>query len=199
MLRIAVTGGLACGKSVVGRYLAEADLAVCDADDMAHDLIARGRRAYEEIVAVFGRDILGNDGEIDRRRLGARVFSNPAELEILNRIVHPDVKKRWVKWLESRRKDGCRAAAVIVPLLYEAGEGAGWDAVVCVAASENTQIQRLLERGLSRQDIEQRIGAQMPIAEKVKLADYVIVNEGTMDLLKRQVEIVVENIMEKEK
>ena len=197
MFRIAVTGGLACGKSTVGEYLSKAGLAVCDADELAHRLMVPGESVFEEIVQFFGGDILSDEGEIDRQRLGARVFSNPKELEVLNRIVHPEVKKAWGNWLDCRLKDGCRAAVALVPLLCEAGEAKGWDAVVCVCASRKTQIQRLAGRGLSLDDINRRIAAQMPLAKKAELADYVIMNDESKDLLRQQTMIVLNNVMEK--
>ena len=199
MVKIAITGGLACGKSTVGEYLSEAGAVVCDADNLAHELMTSGKRVFEEIVGFFGKDILGVDGEIDRQRLGQRVFSNPRELNVLNSIVHPEVKKGWIKWLECSLRTGCRAAAVIVPLLYESGEDKGWDAVVCVYASEALQVQRLAKRGLSLDDIKRRIAAQMSVSEKVKLADYVIMNDGTKDLLRQQAGIILENVRENEK
>lgn len=199
MLRIAITGGIACGKSLVGAYISEEGVAVCDADELAHGLMVSGSHVFKAILDLFGPDILGNDGEIDRRRLGSRVFSNHAELTALNAVVHPWVKKAWLAWLENVRTSGGRAAAVIIPLLYEVGEGSGWNAVVCVSASEKVQLERLADRGLSFGDRRKRLGAQMLVSEKMKMADYVIVNNGTKDLLKQQVRIVIEHVMEKKK
>jgi dephospho-CoA kinase len=194
MLKLAVTGGIACGKSTVGECLRDLGASVCDADDLAHKLMIPGENVFTEVVKFFGVDVVGRDGEIDRRRLGARVFSNSNELAVLNGI-----KKAWVRWLECKIGEGVRVAVVIVPLLYEVREDAGWDDVVCVWLTEKTQIERLSERGLSLDDIKARISAQMPLAEKAKLADYVIMNTGTRDLLKQQVKMVFRNIMKKDK
>lgn len=199
MLRIAITGGLACGKSTVGDCLSKAGMAVRDADDIAHELMARGSVVFEEVVRVFNRDILGSNGEIDRHRLGTKVFSNSRELQALNQIIHPEVKRSWIAWLEGRSIEGCRCAGVIVPLLYEIGESKGWDAVVCVYASERTQVQRLIGRGFLLDEIEKRLVSQMSISDKVRLADYVIINDGTVNLLRQQVKMVFENIMKKGK
>jgi dephospho-CoA kinase len=199
MLRLSITGGIACGKSAVGDFMSEAGLAVCDADDLVHSLTLRGKDVFGDIVRLFGTGVIGDNGEIDRRLLGTRVFSNPGELAALNAIVHPEVKKAWLGWLAEESSRGVKAAAVIVPLLYEVGEGLGWDAVVCVSASEKIQVQRLLKRGLCADEVELRMAAQMPLQEKVRRSDFVIVNDGPRELLGQQVRMVIEHIMEKEK
>ncbi|MDD4871015.1 MAG: dephospho-CoA kinase [Kiritimatiellae bacterium] len=199
MLKIAITGGIACGKSLVGSYFAEKGFAVCDADDLAHGLMVSGSDVFGRLVGLFGQKILGNDGEIDRQRLGAMVFSNQEKLSLLNAAVHPDVKGLWNDWLRQKFEANCKAAVVIVPLLYETGEGRGWDAVVCVGASDATQAQRLRGRGLSDSDISRRIHVLLPVAEKMRLADYVILNDGRKSLLKQQTEIVIKHVIEKGK
>jgi dephospho-CoA kinase len=195
MFKIAVTGGIACGKSLVGRFLADAGVAVRDADEMAHELMAPGQAVARQVVEVFGPDILDGDGRIDRRRLGNRVFSAPEDLKRLNAIVHPAVKRVWQEWLAGQ-PDTREAAAVIVPLLYEAGEGEGWDAVVCVVASEAVQMERLAGRGLSEGESRKRLAAQMPVSRKAVQADYVIVNNGTETVLNEQTRRVLRCIME---
>lgn len=199
MLKIAITGGLACGKSTVGRYLAGKGVPVCDTDDLAHALMACGCGVFEEILKAFGREVLDNSGEIDRRRLGTRVFSDKKDLAVLNSIVHPGVKKAWNVWLKERRNSGFRCAGVIVPLLYEIGEGSGWDAVIAVCASETVQVSRLLDRGLTAKEIKMRLASQMPVSEKMRLAEYVIINDGPENLLRQQFEMVIEHVMENEK
>lgn len=195
MERIAVTGGIACGKSVVGSFLAVEGIAVCEADSLAHELMGSAHPAYAEIVKAFGEKILGNDGAIDREALGKLVFSNKKDLAKLNAIVHPRVKKAWEQWLKDMEER--HAAAVIVPLLYEANEGRGWDAVICVSASEPVQLRRLVARGLSEHDARKRIAAQMAMDRKASFADYVINNVGGKDLLKKQTVRVLRSIMEK--
>jgi len=198
MVKIAVTGGIACGKSLVGSFFSDMGLAVCDADGLAHTVMVSGSMVYRKVVDFFGDGILDDDTQIDRKKLAARVFSNPGELAVLNAIVHPEVKRAWLDWLDRTTESGFKWGVVIVPLLYEAGEGRGWDAVVCVSASEKVQLQRLAERGLSVADARKRISAQMSLSEKMRFADYVIVNNGTKDLLKQQMAMVVGHIMEKE-
>src|SRR3989339_454478 len=125
MLKIAITGGLACGKSTVGKYLLGKGVPVCDTDDLAHMVMARGGGVFEEIVRVFTMDILNAAGEIDRRRLGKIVFSDKKAMAALNSIVHPEVKKAWNVWLLEQLNGGSICAGVIVPLLYEIAEGVG--------------------------------------------------------------------------
>jgi dephospho-CoA kinase len=196
MVRIAVTGGIACGKSLVGRFLSDEGIPVCEADELAHDQMKPGSRSFLEIVRLFGKGILGREGSIDRQRFGRRVFSKPLELARLNAIVHPHVKRAWSRWLAKRSRDS-RVAAVIVPLLYEVGAGKGWDAVICVAAWEDIQIRRLKDRGLSEADARKRMRAQMETDRKTELADFVVMNNGTEEMLREQTRRVMRSILEK--
>lgn len=195
MIAIAVTGGIACGKSLVGRILAGNGFEVCEADDLAHGLLEPGLPVYRRVVDCFGQRILDRDARINRRRLAKLVFSKPSEREKLNRIVHPPVKRAWKEWLRRTERSG-KPRAVVVPLLYEAGAGSGWDAVICVAASEKSQMRRLRERGLSEVEARQRLRAQMSVQEKMRLADYVIMNDGNMDVLVEQVMRVKRRMLE---
>jgi dephospho-CoA kinase len=197
MLTLAVTGGIACGKSTVGSFLADEGVPVCDADDLAHAAMAPGAPVYARIVEVFGRGVLRPGGEIDRAILGARVFADPAERDRLNALVHPPVRQAWAAWLDRQRAREAAAAAVIVPLLYEIGAADGWDAVICVTARRRVQLRRLMERGLGPLEARRRLRAQMPVERKARLADYTIVNNGTRELLKLQTRKVLEYVLEK--
>lgn len=196
MVRVAVTGGIACGKSLVGRHLAQCGAAVCEADELAHDLMSRGQPVSRAVVAAFGKDILDSGGEIDRGRLGARVFADGDELRKLNALVHPAVEAAWQAWLRAREADS-EEAVVVIPLLYEAGAGSGWDAVICVASTPPTQLRRLRERGLTCAQARARTAAQMRTSRKEELADYVIVNEAGRDLLREQTLRVWRSIRER--
>lgn len=196
MINVAITGGIACGKSEVGSFLSARGVPVCDADALAHAALAPEGEAYDAVVRAFGRDILDAEGRIDRGRLGDRVFGSATERDELNRLVHPAVIRAWKQWLRAREDEGARLAAVIIPLLYEVGETGTWDAVVCVTAPRETQVARLLERGLTRQQAGQRIAAQMDVKEKAIRADYVLINHGTKALLNRQMHKVLESILE---
>ena len=185
MLKIAVTGGIACGKSLAGTFLGAEGAAVCEADILAHEVIRSGTEVFRRIVAGFGHEIVDSSGEIDRARLGKRVFSNADELAELNRLVHPEVAKGLARWFESIDR-GEVAGVAIVPLLYEAEMLWDWDAVICVAAPMTVRMLWLMERGLSLEEAEQRIGPQMPLWRKMELADYVLFNSGTKEMLRTQ-------------
>jgi len=190
---LGITGGIACGKTEVGRILSAEGFKVLDTDFLAHELMLKGRPVYEEVVAAFGKSILAGNGEIDRRRLGNLVFDHPADLEKLNRLVHPAVMEAAGRWM-----DGCREAredaAVLVPLLFESGWTAGWDAVICITAPEEQIFKRLKTRGLSEERAQKRIAAQMPLHEKAARADFVMDNSGTPDALRNRMIDLVEKI-----
>lgn len=192
MPRIAITGGIACGKSLAGECFRAAGFEVLEADEVGHGLL-KEPAAVEKVAALFGSDVLGPGGVVDRGRLARVVFGSPARLAELNAITHPEILRRCERWVGGVSASG-RAAAVIVPLLFEVGHGSGWDAVVTVSSSPPVQRARLAARGLKGQEIEARIAAQMPLAEKERLADYVVRNDGTEELLRRQVEMVVSEI-----
>lgn len=177
--------------------MAAAGLPVCDADELAHALLEPGMAAYAEVVGHFGRRILGADGRIDRKELARIVFSDEEQRGALNRLVHPRVAAGWRRWMEGLG-DGRGLAAVVVPLLYEAGFTRDWTAVVCVSALLTTQRARLALRGLGDRDAVRRIDAQMPLREKERRADYVIINEGSKDLLRRQTQLVLRSITERQ-
>ena len=195
-MRVAVTGGIACGKSLVGACLGRQGFAVCEADELAHLAMEPGRPAFADVVAHFGSGILGADGLIDRNALGRRVFGCREDLDVLNAAVHPHVIAAWQNWLKECGKEFA-AAAVIVPLLYEAQQGVAWDAVICVAAPQRDQLRRLRERGLSGDEALLRIESQLPLARKVELADYVVVNTGAEAALEKQVTMVAKAILKR--
>lgn len=180
-----ITGGIACGKSEVGRILEGMGFAVCDADVVAHGLMRKGTRVFDQVVAHFGAGIVSESGEISRPALGKAVFGNPAQREALNRLVHPAVRKELAEWIGDRRRLG-EHAAVMIPLLFESGmQDLGFDAVLCVSSHEALVMERLERRGLAHAEAGQRIQSQMPLAEKEQRADLVIWNDGTLDDLEK--------------
>ncbi|HKL22608.1 MAG TPA: dephospho-CoA kinase [Tichowtungia sp.] len=186
-ITLALTGGIACGKSETGRILAEKGFAVLDADTLAHGLMAAGMPVYRKVVDRFGPDTVGENGELDREALGRIVFSNPDALQDLNAIVHPAVIEVAEEWKKQQAGD----AAVLVPLLFEAGWTAGWSAIICVSTDEQTVFQRLEKRGLSEDEARKRISAQMPLSEKEKRADFIIKNNDTLDALREKTIAVI--------
>ncbi len=194
---VGVTGGIACGKSEVGRILGEMGFAVLDADVVARDLMDKGSPVFREVVDHFGERILSSEGEIARPILGKIVFEDSEERGVLNGLVHPAVRKRLSKWISERRAEG-RSAAVLIPLLFESGmESLGFDAVLCVSSPEAEVFRRLERRGLSRREAEQRIRSQMPTREKEKRANYVVPNGGTLGELELATRKTVDAIFER--
>ncbi|TFH17789.1 MAG: dephospho-CoA kinase [Lentisphaerales bacterium] len=195
MLKLAVTGGIACGKSRVGAFLREMNVAVCDCDSIAHDVMRRGSSVFDQVVDEFGSDLLDERGEIDRDRLGDIVFSSSEQRGILNGIVHPHVKAGWEQWLK-QIDEPVLAATVIVPLLFEGGFEEGWDRVVCVAAPLEKQLQRLAKRGFGEPEARRRISAQYDVTEKMKRSDVVLYNAGSLDGLRKQTERALKLVLE---
>src|SRR5712691_9898917 len=189
MVQVGLTGGIATGKSTVSRLFVECGAHLVDADALAREVVGPGTPALQEIVKVFGKDMLRRDGTLDRDRLGKAVFGDATQLARLNAIVHPYVA------VEQERR--CREIAAQTPhavviydaaLLIEANAHARMDRLLIVTADEQTQIARLKNRDhLSAEDARTRIAAQMPLADKVKLADYVI--DGTLPLEKLRTEV----------
>lgn len=179
-LVLGITGGLACGKSEVGRILEKLGFSVCDADQVAHDLMKKGTPVYRRLVDHFGVHVLLADGEISRQVLGEIIFKNPTEREALNELVHPAVREALKNWVSESRKQG-KSSAVLIPLLFESGmDDLDWDAILCVSSSEKQVFQRLLNRGLEGAAADLRIKSQWPLEEKEARADGVIQNLGTL-------------------
>lgn len=190
---LGITGGIACGKTETGRILSSEGFKVLDSDFLAHELMGKGFSVYDAVVQAFGGAILGEDGEIDRGKLGALVFSDPQALCELNRLVHPAViatANEWVAVCREAQED----AAVLVPLLFEAGWTEGWDAVICVIAPEDQVFQRLEKRGISQDEARTRIAAQMPLAEKAARAGFVIQNGDTLESLQDRIKELIDTI-----
>lgn len=191
--RLAITGGIACGKSVVGTFLSRRAIPVCDADELVHELLDSDVAVRTAVRVEFGDGVLVNGGAVDRARLAQVVFRDAAARSRLEAILHPPAMGLMRKWVEDRLESNDLVAG-IVPLLYEIGDEANWDFVVCVTATEATQIKRLMQRGLSAGDASRRIAAQMRTSEKIERADFVIANEGTLAILEEQVDRVLRRI-----
>lgn len=176
MLKVGLTGGIATGKSFVLSVLRELGCEVMDADQTAREVVEPGQPAFEEIVAHFGREIVGADGKLDRPKLGAIVFNNSEQREKLNSIVHPKVfeaQSRWIAEVETRNPQ----AVIIIDaaLMIETGSYRRFDKVVVVHCEPEIQLQRLMARNnLTQEEATARISSQMPSTEKLKFADFAI-------------------------
>lgn len=196
MLKIGLTGGIATGKSYALSVLSELGCEVTDADTVAHQVIEPGRPAYLNIIDHFGRDILNEDGSINRAALGAVVFTNKAARERLNAIVHPRVYEAQTEWFEQTRQRNPAAIAVVdAALMIETGSYRRFDKVIVVYCDPELQIRRLMERnGFTREQALARISAQMPSEEKLKYADYSIDTSNGFEDTRRQVEKIYEEL-----
>jgi dephospho-CoA kinase len=192
MLRVALTGGIASGKSYVLDQFRRHGVPCLDADALAHGVTAAGTEATAAIAERFGADILAPDGAVDRARLGPVVFADPAARKDLEAIVHPAVYRAIVAGLRGFELIGDASFAVVdVPLLFETGRAKDFDRVIVTVSAPEVQIARLMERGLSDEAARQRLAAQWPTPDKAERADYVIRTDGSFAETDRQVEELI--------
>jgi len=191
-LNVGLTGGIACGKSTVSRMLEARGAAIVDADRIARDVVSPGRPALLDIRETFGDDVIGADGSLDRKRLGAIVFGDEAARKKLEAITHPRIRAEMKRQIEEwNAKEPGRLVVVDIPLLFESrlDRMFAFEDILVVYVPREVQLERLMARdGMSREDAERRIDAQLPIEEKRRLADVVIDNSGTLEETERQVE-----------
>ena len=189
MLRVGLTGGIGCGKSVVAAMLREQGFLVLDADTLAHQLVEPGQPAYDDVLREFGKGVCDASGKIDRAKLAAIVFAEPAKLARLNQIVHPRVAEAQERQFTEWQRTHPRGVAVVeAALLVEAGAHNRLDRLVVVWCRPEQQIQRLRERGMSAEEAQRRIASQMPLEEKRRLAEFQIDCSGTIEDTRQQVE-----------
>ena len=193
MIKLAVTGGIACGKSTVGHFLKnDHTWPVLDTDNVAHEVLLRPD-IKADIRDRFGAEVV-NEGRIDRSVLGQYVFSDTGAREWLNSLMHPEIRKACASWVETQGSDGHVGCAVLIPLLFETGQESIWDQICCVGASRSVQVERLRNRGLTDRECEQRLSAQMSVEEKMNLADFGIMNDMSREVLQEQLRRVVLSI-----
>jgi len=183
---IGLTGGIGCGKSAAAACFAELGFNVVDADQLARQVM-ESASCVSQLRARWGDACLGAEGRPNRRWIAAKVFDDPAERAFLEGLTHPEVARlRQAAVLETKRHH-----VVEIPLLFEKNLTMGFEFVVCVACSEETRRSRLLEKGLTDEDISHRIASQMPLSEKVKRSDIVFWNDGEPGFLRAQVAALV--------
>ncbi|MBM3715897.1 MAG: dephospho-CoA kinase [Actinobacteria bacterium] len=187
---LALTGGIASGKSTVSAMLAAHGAVVVDADAIVRDVQAAGSPVLRSIAEEFGAEVLRPDGSLDRPALGARVFGHPERLAALNALVHPAVREESARRFAAAFAEDPAAVVVYdVPLLAEARSGDAWDLVVVVHAPAEVRTRRLVEgRGMTEDEARSRIASQASDEERLALADVVIDTDGTMDATRRQVD-----------
>ena len=192
-MRFGLTGSLGSGKTTVSRMLTEHGFRIIDADTIAHEVTEQDSEGYREIIEAFGEEYIGRDGSLDRRKLAHHVFSEPKELEKLESIVHPLVRKREMELLEKWKQEPL--VILSVPLLFEKGLERYVDKVIVVKISEKERYDRIMKNyGLSRREIKERLQNQMPQEEKVLRADYIIDNSGSLEETRKQVEDLIRKI-----
>ena len=189
MIIVGLTGSVGTGKSTVAKFFRQLGAYVIDWDELARMVIRPHSKAWKEIVEYFGKDFLNEDLTINRQKLAEVVFSDKEKVTKLNRIVHPEVLKEDER-ITTEIKSIDPDAMIIkdIPLLFELTHPIFVDKIVVVSASEQTQLKRLEEKGITREDAHNRIKFQLPLEEKIKSADFVINNEGSLEETKRQVE-----------
>ncbi len=201
MLNVGLTGGIATGKSTVARILVEKGARLIDFDELSHDVEAPDGPVWRQIVRHFGEEVLLDDRTVNRRKLGDIVFADREKLDLLNRLVHPAVFKEWRRGIEAIRK-GQPDAIVLsdIPLLIEAGMKSMVDLVLLVYLPPEQQIARLVARnGYSREEAEKRIASQMPIEEKLPLADIVIRNDGSPEATQKALDEIWAELIKRER
>ncbi|KRN77078.1 dephospho-CoA kinase [Weissella minor] len=196
MYKLGLTGGIATGKSTVSKYLQEEKgLPVIDADLIAYQITADGQPALKEIVRAFGPGMVSFDGQLNRKKLGALVFNDNDAREKLNQITHPRVYAEFERQLAELESQGVPLVVLDIPLLFESNQGMAYDGVALVTIDEKTQLKRLMNRNqLDEPEAWHRIHAQMPLAKKQAMADFLIDNSSTLEHTYAQVDELLEAI-----
>lgn len=204
MLKVGLTGGIACGKTVVGEMFVSLGAHLVQADRIAHDLMLPGRPVYNEVVRHFGREILNRDLSINRAKLAELAFGAPQSagssgtdavkrVQELNRIVHPAVIRAQEEWMEETGRQDPHAIAIVeAALIVEAGAAKRFDRLIVVTCTDEQRVARFAARQkidleTARNEVSRRMAVQLPDAEKIEAADYVIDNSGTMGQTREQV------------
>ena len=194
MIVIGLTGGVGMGKSTAANFFAGRGLPVIDTDELARQLVEPGQPALAEIRKVFGESVIDAQGRLRRDEMAKAVFADSSKRQELEGILHPRIREAWVAQVERFRSEGCAAAVVVIPLLFETGAEKQFTHIVCVACSSGTQRARLARRGWSEDQIEQRIAAQWPVEKKMAAAQWVIWSEGGIEVHQAQVDRILERL-----
>ncbi len=208
MLKVGLTGGIASGKSVVGEMFVALGAHLVQADRIAHSLMQPGEPVYNEVVRHFGREILNPDGSVNRSKLADVAFgpatapdrNRASRIEELNRIVHPVVIRSQDEWMdEIGRQDPHAVAIVEAALILEAGAGERFDRLIVVTCSAEQRVARFAARQkidleAARREVKRRMAAQLPDEEKIRAADFVIDNSGSIEKTRQQVRVVWEQL-----
>jgi dephospho-CoA kinase len=196
MLIAGLTGGVASGKTAVSQVLKEEGAYIIDADQIARELVLPHKPAWSELIRAFGQEILQEDGSIQRKKLADKVFADPKQRKLLNQILHPRIRKEMDRRAKEIGKRDPEAIVVIdAPLLIELGDHRELDKLIVVTSTQAQQIDRLKDRdGTNPEEALRIVSSQMPLKEKLKFADYVIRNEGSMEETKKRAREVYQEL-----
>ena len=196
MLIVGLTGGVASGKTAISQVLKEEGAYIIDADQIARELVQPQKPAWRKLIGAFGKEILQEDGSIHRKKLADKVFADPKKRKLLNQILHPRIKEEMDRRTkEIGQKDPQAIVVIDAPLIIELGNQRDMDKLIVVASTQTQQVKRLKERdGISPEAALRILSSQMPVEEKVKLADYVIRNEGSIEEAKKRAKEVFKEL-----
>ena len=186
-----LTGGIGMGKSTAAELLRQRGAAVVDTDQLARQVVEPGQPALAEVHARFGAEVIAGDGTLNREELARRVFANAAARRDLEAILHPRIRALWQAQAQTWRNEGRDFAVVVIPLLFESHTENEFDAILCVACTSGTQRQRLLSRGWTPEQIEQRNQAQSTVEKKMSLSHFVLWTEGTVETTAEQLARII--------
>jgi dephospho-CoA kinase len=196
MLIVGLTGGVASGKTAVSQVFKKGGAYIIDADQIARELVQPHKPAWNELIRAFGQEILREDGSIHRKKLADKVFSDPKQRKLLNQILHPRIKEEMDRRTEEIGQKDPEAIVVIdAPLIVELGSHREMDKLIVVTTTQTQQIERLKDRdGTSPKEALRIVSSQMPMEEKLKFADYVIQNEGSLEETKKRAKEIFKDL-----
>ena len=186
-----LTGGIGMGKSTAAGFLRRHGVQIVDTDELARQLVVPGQPALSEIQAAFGKKIVAPDGQLRRDELARIVFSDATARKKLETILHPRIRERWLAQVETWRRENRTLAVVVIPLLFETKAESHFDKTICAACSASAQRERLLARGWTPVQIQQRLAAQWPVEQKIARADFVVWTEGALDACAQQIDRII--------
>lgn len=193
MIKLAITGNIASGKTLIESFLTEEGILTIDTDKIVHDLLSSNKEVIEKVDKLFDNTVKDSEGKIDRKKLGEIVFEDKNKLEKLENILHPEVKKEVDKFFKENEKE--KIVAVSVPQLYEAGWEAYFDYVLLVIADDKIRLERLIKRNaLTQEYAVKRLKTQIPQEDKIKKSDFVINNSGLTENTKAQLKEILKQL-----
>jgi len=196
MLIVGLTGGVASGKTAISQVLKEEGAYIIDADQLARELVQPHKPAWNELIRAFGQEILREDGSIHRKKLAEKVFADPEQRKLLNQILHPRIRKEMDRRAkEIGQKDPEAIVMIDAPLIVELGDHREMDKLIVVTSTQTQQIERLKDRdGTSPEEALRIVSSQMPLEEKLKFADFVIRNEGSLEETRKRTKEVFKEL-----